>query len=293
MKRLTISLMLVAATAFAFNVNAADNLSQGKNYHLIFLDDVSAAKIPASKITKDYRINNTTNLLSIWSDTYTDLGSSDLNSEGENKPYINFQLANPWWSAFSFYSTAGNGKDCSTITRDLILHLAMKSTDTQTHCIRMEAPGCSVRSAIGATDFVDGSIITPVYTDFPRDGQWHVIEIPMSVFFDQGLYYSEPVLENFFVLLSGGFPGTTISLDAIFIYEKDLSAAVNNIKADLSLTQTKKTITVQSAMQGFKLYSTTGEKVKETNETIMGIEDLQKGVYIVRCGQLSKKIIIY
>lgn len=292
MKKLTIFVMLLAATTFSFKTNASDNFPQGKNYHLIYLDDISAAKIPVEKITKDYRVNNTTNLLAIWAGTYTDLGSTDLNSEGENQPYINFSVNSVGWSAFSFYSPAGNGKDCSTITSDLILHLAMKSTDTQTHCIRMEAPGISVRTAIGETDFVDGAIVTPVYTDFPRDGQWHVVEIPMSVFFDQGLYYSEPVTDTFFALLSGGVPGTAIALDAIYIYEKDLSNDVTSTKADLPIIQTKNTITVQGAKQGFKLYSVAGELIRETMETVMGIDDIKKGVYIVRCGQLSKKIII-
>ena len=114
----------------------------------------------------------------------------------------------------------------------------------------------------------------------------------MSVLFDQGLYYSEPVTDTFFALLSGGVPGTTIALDAIYIYEKDLSNDVTNTKSDLPIIQTKNTITIQSAKQGFKLYSVTGDQIKETKETIMGIEDLQEGVYIVRCGQLSKKIII-
>ena len=177
MKKLTIFLMLFAATTFTFKTNASDNFSQGKNYHLIYLDDISASKIPTEKITKDYRINNTTNLLAIWAGTYTDLGSTDLNSEGEMQPYINFSVNSVGWSAFSFYSPAGNGKDCSTITSNLTLHLAMKSNDNQTHCIRMEAPGISVRTAIGETDFVDGAIVTPVYTDFPRDGQWHGVNI--------------------------------------------------------------------------------------------------------------------
>ena len=57
--------------------------------------------------------------------------------------------------------------------------------------------------------------------DFTRDGEWQEIEIPMSTLKTNGLLYSVGMgTKNVLWLLAGGVAGTTIDLDAVFIYKK-------------------------------------------------------------------------
>jgi hypothetical protein len=290
MKKLTFSLMLLAASAFIFYVSAQDDFTKGSSYHLIFLDGTSSAKIPTANIAQDFRPDDVNNFLYVWSSTYNDLGSSGPNSEGEIESFINFAVASVGWSGFGFSGPIA--KDMTAVTSSYTLHVAMKSSNNASHILGMDGPGgLTARVCIGATAFVDGTTTYQPYTDFARDNKWHVIEIPMSVFFNLGLRYPEavPANANVFYVLSGGVSGISISMDAIFVYNKN-TTGINDVKSDLNVLVTGKTLSIIGATRPITLYSITGSKIRTTTETIMGIEDIQKGIYIVRCGQLSKKI---
>lgn len=291
MKKFTLSMILLAILALTGRTYAQDDFTKGSNYYLIYLDDETVAKIPAASIAKDYRPDDVNHFLYIWDNTYTALNAAGPNWNGEVGEYLNFQVNAVGWSGFGFASAAASAADLSGVTSDYTLHVAMKSTNAASHCIIMEGPGgLAARAAVGSTAFVDGNKTYQPYTNFTRDGQWHLVEIPMSYFFNLGLRYPEPFTGNIFALLSGGVQGTTIALDAIFIYKKN-ATAVNNVNADkLDVMVTGKTLSVVGADQPIELFNLTGGRVKSSNEAVMGIEDIQKGIYIVRCGALAQKV---
>jgi hypothetical protein len=290
MKKLTISIMLLAMSAIATSAFAQDDFTKGSNYYLIYLDDVSAAKIPTANIVKDFRVDDTNNFLYVWSSTYTALTASGPNWNGEVGTFLSFSVNSVGWSGFGFSGPVS--KDMTAVTSDYTLHIAMKGSNTASHIIGMDGPGgLTARVCIGASAFVDGTTTYQPYTNFTRDNKWHLIEIPMSAFFNLGLRYpgAVPANANVVYFLSGGVSGTTINMDAIFVYKKS-TTAVNSVKSDLDVIQTGKTISVVGATQPIELYSVTGSKVRVSNEAIIGIEDIQKGIYIVRSGSLNKKI---
>jgi len=290
MKKLTFSLMLLAMSAFATSAFAQDDFTKGSNYYLIYLDDVSAAKIPAANVVKDYRVDDTNNFLYVWSNTYTSLTASGPNWNGEVGTFLSFSVASVGWSGFGFSGPVA--KDLTAVTSDYTLHIAMKASSAASHIIGMDGPGgLGARICIGSTAFVDGATTYQPYTNFTRDNKWHLLEIPMSAFFNLGLRYPSavPATSNVVYFLSGGVSGTTINMDAIFVYKKG-TTAVNSVKSDLDVILTGKTISVPGATQPIELYSITGSKVRVSSEAIMGIEDVQKGIYIVRSGSLNKKI---
>jgi len=290
MKKLTFSLMLLAMTAFATSAFAQDDFTKGSNYYLIYLDDVSTAKIPVANVVKDYRVDDTNYFLYVWSSTYTSLTPAGPNWNGEVGTYLSFSVNSVGWSGLGFSGPVA--KDMTGVTSDYTLHIAMKASNTASHIIGMDGPGgLSARVCIGATAFVDGTTTYQPYTNFTRDNKWHLIEIPMTEFFNKGLRYPSavPANANVIYFLSGGVSGTTINMDAIFVYKKS-ATAVNSIKSDLDLIQTRNTLSVVDATQPIELYTVTGTRVRVSKEAIMDIQDIQKGIYIVRSGNLNKKI---
>ena len=165
----------------------------------------------------------------------------------------------------------------------------MKSTDNASHLLTIGGD-TDINVCIGSTPFEDkGTLYQPV-ADFARDGAWHLIEIPMSTFFDLGLAYTQPTSGNVVAFLSGGTTGTKLEVDAIFFYKK-FGVGVKSVDADkLNVFVSDKTLTVAGATAPIELYNIAGAKVKVSNEAIMGIEDLQSGIYIVRCGGLTEKV---
>ena len=93
----------------------------------------------------------------------------------------------------------------------------MKSKDNATHQILLFDGTNTTKITIGATAF-DGDA---PYKNFTRDGEWHEIEIPMSVLKNKGLRYTSSGFNsgNLFAMLSGPVTGTTLDIDEIFFYK--------------------------------------------------------------------------
>ena len=284
--------MLLTFMSIYWGLTAQDNFSLGSDYHIVYLDAVTKAKIPANAIKQDFSVDDVKNFLYIWDNTYTDLPTAGMNWNGVTGEFLSLQVNSVGWSGFGFASV-GTGKDMSAVDASYTLHLAMKSTGTTTHCIIMEGSNkTAARVAVGSSSFVDGANITPAYTNFTRDGSWHLVEIPMSEFFNKGLQYNSPVLDNVFALLSGGVQGTTIALDAIYIYRKGASAVPSVQGEAFDVFVSDKTISIPNAFTPIELYDLTGYLVRQSSEKILSIEDLYTGIYFVRCNNLTKKILI-
>lgn len=96
-----------------------------------------------------------------------------------------------------------------SITSDYTLHLAMKATCTGEYSLRCLSGDFGV--TIGDETSTYG---------FKRDGQWHEIEVPMSVFMASDKYNATK--ETGIVAFTQGDNGypTTLDFDAVFFYKK-------------------------------------------------------------------------
>lgn len=197
----------------------------GSDYYLLLLDPTTEEKVH-SKVTKDYRIDEANIVLNIWpgGDSYGPGNPSGPNAFGVVESWISLQVASLGWSGAGIATHADitSTVNLSGVTDDHVLHFAMKSKGDETHVISLGDGSNEPRIAIGKTPFNDNGNITPVYTDFKRDGEWHHIEIPISEFTKKGLKYRNEVFasaKNLFSFLSGGKTGTTIDIDGVFIYK--------------------------------------------------------------------------
>jgi hypothetical protein len=232
--------------------------------------------------------------LYIWDNTYKGVTAPGLNWNRSLEGYLNLEVGTVGWSGLGFCGGEGVAVDLTGVTRDYTFHIAMKSTSTNTHLLTLPGgAGLEGSVAVGQSNFIDAGKTFVPYTDFARDGKWHLIEIPMSVFFDKGTRYPEPIVkDNYFTLLSGNNPGTVIGMDAIFIYKKSTSG-IFDVKTDkLDIIVTKNIVSVIGATEPVDVYNLFGTKVFTSDESVFGLEELSKGVYIVKSGNATGKIVI-
>lgn len=209
----------------------ADHASlQGSEYYIFQLDETNAQKI-ASKIVADFRVNQEDCFLDIWNagETYTAGTTSGLNFYGEATDWVSLTVVAPaGWS--------GGGYRCSSAEKISALakimenpesyyfHIAMKSTDNNSHLLQINGTVGSGKICIGSTAFVDAGTTYQPKADFARDGSWGEIEICMKDLVDLGYATTEVTTapEGFypFSFLSGATPGTILQFDAAFIYKK-------------------------------------------------------------------------
>lgn len=282
-----LSLIMVHSS---FSQNA---LTNGDNYYLISMDDITAAKIN-SKVIADFRPNESTNFFYIWANTYIYKYVTTTNFFGENQPWISLEVGTQAWAGGGFFTS--NTRELNKLpqlladTTDYRLHFAMKSTDTSVHLIGLSGLN-NTEFAVGAQSFNDNGIYKSPLCDFPRDGQWHSIEIPVSKLINKGLSYSSDIVDtNVFYILSGGIVGTDMELDAVFYYKKNnINTGIEQINEN-KLEYIDKNIHVFNQSSPVELYNLMGQKLKSTNERTMNIADMQAGIYIVRSGKNKMKI---
>jgi hypothetical protein len=195
----------------------------GTEYYPIILDGVTAEKL-GTKIKADLRPDEITKFLYIWDGTFTPETPSGPNCFGEVEAWTSLVVGTVGWSGAGF-----NCKDAAALdklvpltanTDNYYLHIGIKSKSNATYVFGLEGQS-NARFAVGSTDFNDNGTIYEPIADFPRDGEWQKIEIPLSTLKTKGLLYSEGMVDkNVFLFLAGGVTGTTIDLDAVFIYKK-------------------------------------------------------------------------
>lgn len=304
MRKITLTLAMVAlATLGGSNLSAQINGSDAKfdfanatNYYLIYLDgETTATNIPAAKIKKDFRTDDVTNFLYIWDNTFASNTAVGPNSNDIAGEFLDFSVASAGWSGFGFAGIEP-GKDMSGVDNTYYLHFAMKAADASAHAshqvIINKDPNAG-KIVIGNKPFIDGGVNFDPIGDFPRDGEWYNFDIPIKSMAGCSFANETATKDNVFSMLSGGVAGTNICLDAIFFYQKSNETGIENVDAnDVEVLIGDNTITVNGSNAGINLYDISGKCVKSSDASVMNISDLNGGVYIVRSGDIVKKIAI-
>ncbi len=195
----------------------------GTEYYPIVLDGVTAGKL-GTKIIADFRPDEAKKNLWLWDGTFTAGTPAGPNCFGEVEPWTSLIVGSVGWSGAGFNCLDGTLLDkLVPVTANpdkYYLHIGIKSKSNTVYVFGLDGQS-GVKFAVGATAFNDnGTLIQPL-ADFDRDGEWQQIEIPMTTLKTNGLLYSVGATDkNVLWFLAGGIAGTTIDLDAVFIYKK-------------------------------------------------------------------------
>lgn len=214
---------------------------QGSNYYVLFLDDDSYAAIE-DKVVSDFRPQTTEDgqtvvNIDVWDGTYTGGTNSGLGFYGAATGWVSFVVGGSGWSggAWDLYNgevDVPGVENVTAIAEDLdsyYLHFAYKTNqEGKSHMAYMCWPSADyggTHFAFGDPDvpYVDGETsyqpVLPVSGEFVV-GEWNEYEIPLNT---MNLDFSQEPMKaaiNLFAFLSGGVAGTTLDLDAVFIYKK-------------------------------------------------------------------------
>ncbi len=195
----------------------------GTEYYPLILDGVTAVKL-GTKIKADLRPDELTKFLYVWDNTFAPGTTSGPNFYGEVEGWTSLTVGTVGWSGggFNINDNALTDKLVAITNNpdNYYLHIGMKSKGNAIYVFGMDGQS-NVKFAIGASAFNDnGTMIQPL-ADFDRDGEWQQIEIPMSTLKANGLLYSTGMgAKNILWFLAGGVAGTTMDMDAVFIYKK-------------------------------------------------------------------------
>jgi len=146
-----------------------------------------------------------------------------------------------------------------------------------------------------------------VYTDpsFPNltpdftVNTWQVIDIPVSQLRTMSTSAPwdnlAPITSGYYFAYEfGSTNNNNLQFDAIFYYKVNSGDAVDNVTADnkLVIIQTDKTVNVLNATLPIKVYNVSGANVKTVQQSVFGVDELSAGIYIIKSGNETAKIVI-
>lgn len=154
----------------------------------------------------DLRPDNATRHLYVWENTAEAYENNDLVAY-EGSQYSCLHITNPAWWGFGVISDAA--VDMSAIAQQpYYLRFAIATTSLMPLFVKLEG-----NNGTSAVCYLQGKY------QFRRDGEWHLIQIPMTDFLYQGLDWSTPIAgKNYFALVSEQSQADyLLSFDAITI----------------------------------------------------------------------------
>lgn len=97
---------------------------------------------------------------------------------------------------------------------------------------------------------------------------------------------------NILSWLAGSVAGQTLAFDAVYFYTTETTGIeAVDVVSDIDFVVTGNTVNVNGAY-GMVLYNLTGKAVKSTDGTVLGVNDLTPGVYVVKAGNKARKIVV-
>ncbi|GHT34383.1 hypothetical protein FACS189434_10470 [Bacteroidia bacterium] len=209
---------------------------QGSEYFVFFLDAISEAKIH-DRVIEYLGPDEVTKFLYVWDDTFGFNEPSGPNFYDEVEGWTSVYVKNPDWSGAGV-ALATEAAPYTTLKRitdnpdDYYFHMAIKGGATATNSAffslgaqkKTDGSGKNVEAtfAIG-NDFDDNGTIIRSIAAYPKDNEWHEVEVPFSkiIELNPNFFYAASVGDTgLFSFLAGGGVGKTLEFDAVFIYKK-------------------------------------------------------------------------
>jgi hypothetical protein len=202
----------------------AFKFAASEDYYVIYLGDSTKSKyandVPANNYIYIGPEADQGRNLWVWSNTYSAGSTDGSNSFGISKEYMAWKVNSVGWSGLGYSIAKNNPINMSCVGNNYSLHFAVKST-TAKQSFDFEFIDGNKHEAhivLGTDAYND----YPAIADFPRDGKWYNIDIPLIYLADQFEYDLSNATAyanvNYFVVLAGGTAGTDIEYDAIFFH---------------------------------------------------------------------------
>lgn len=195
----------------------------GSSYVVLALDEYSTATI-SSKIKASYQVDDTNVFFYVWENTYNAGSGSGLNFYGEAAGWTSLVVGNVGWSGGGWCvnnpATIPSFVDNAADMANWKFHIGYKGAANVAHVIILYWNQQEYKFAIGQGSIENSGVaynaIAPTSGAF-QPNVWNEYEVSLA---DAGIDYTKASSGNVAAILSGGTPGTTVDVDAVFFYKK-------------------------------------------------------------------------
>lgn len=283
-------------------------IDNGEIFDIFMLDNASVTRLQdAGKTVNLYNVDETTRHMYIWEGTMVAGNPSnpvgvDMQTDG----FSCFTVGSVGWSGLGLAIDQGSEIDLGHVSDDTHFHLAVRPEGNAPAAIAViigdgtnaeyNMKWAPAKISVGSSAFVDNGVSYPLVGDFDREGgDWLAIDLTfgdLKKLYPSFAYLPGGFYGNILSVLAGGVQGTTFSMDACYLYSP-ANGGVEGVAADeAEIVVSAKTVSVLGGEEGIDIYNVSGQLVKSTESTIVGVEDLTPGIYVVKAGNAVKKVVI-
>lgn len=307
MKKIT---LFAAVAALAMSANAQYVTSEagiepvlkatnGKGIFDVFQlspETVNAIKA-AGNTVNDYALNNETRNLYIWDATFIAGDPIQPGVDFQFDGYVSLTVSSIGWSGAGYNAAGAGALDLSHINDNTRVHLAYITASNGPGSVgfillNQDGKESPAKFAVG-TAFNDNGVVYPTIGPAVSD-EWQAVDVTLGDLkkICTGFDYeaSKAWAGNYLAFLAGGVTGQNLGLDAFYFYTTT-GAGINGVEAETELVVTNRTINA-AGVNRIALYDLTGKTVKAVNNSVMGIENIPAGLYIVKAGNTVRKVVI-
>lgn len=204
-----------------------------EKYYIVFLDETTRGTNLSKSQIVDLGPNGSTRNLYPWENTATANEVDDANSFGiTGNSYMSWKQAASWFGLGYNIAASKDPVNLSGINKDYFLHIAVKTKYEGPILFAIaDAAGKSGNIVLGKEKYHDHAPVA----DFPRDGKWHNIEVPVNMLSNEsGISFKRSVnfTGNILTLQMSAPEGTSVDYDAIFFHGPKNSPAYATEKGD-------------------------------------------------------------
>lgn len=306
MKKLSLLALcaLTAATAAAqYTVDPSNSVVIDKapsNVDYIVLSDGAIAQFEAKGAKVEY-VGPAAELgrnLWYWDQTFAAGDESTPRVDFEEGGYISVIVGNVGWSGAG-EAVDAPGLDLSHFNSETRFHLAyMTPTGNGPASIafilldKSDKGSTPAKFSVG-NPFNDNGVVYPAIGPAIND-DWQAIDISLGdlkkLWPDFNMANLSAWDGNLFCWLGGGVQGQSMAFDAVYFYNLGESG-VQGVAEDMPLVITGRTINASGAAS-IELYDLAGRKVRSAKGSVMGLEGLAMGVYAVKAGNRTAKVVV-
>jgi hypothetical protein len=321
MRKLFTFITVVALAMSMSNKTQAQvfDLDAASDFYLIWLDEGTEQYYEITdRIVKDYRPNGDyvqavgERFIDIWENTFTfDEVSGGKGAMNQIGGYLNFvTVPGTGWSGGGFQlvqlagTTLAYDIDFTGITDDYRFHMAARSTLAKASRISLwgggiEKDGISIADdgkraqfIVGVGDHVYADPALPNLTPDFTVNQWQSIDIPVSQLKEMG-WNNRSAFRGYYFGFELAAATNNLAIDAVFFYKPEGAGIITpQSNTKLNVLVTNQVVEVLNATAPVEVYNLAGIKVKTSKEPIFGVDELNKGAYIIKSGSAVAKVII-
>lgn len=277
--------------------------STGNLYDVVLLDNASIESLKTSgKTVQDLRTDDVNRFLYVWDNTFVAGDGSYPGVDMQMDGYVSFDVSTIGWSGAGF-NIANAAADLKHFTDNTHFHCGLRSTNGIKNVALVIGDGYAfdnkndkwtpAKISVGAEAFVDNGASYPLVGNFSADGEWVAVDITLGQLkklWPDFNYKAVGFGGNLLAVLGGGTAGKNICLDAAYFYTPG-EGSVEGIAANADIIVTARTINAAGAEE-IALYNLAGQLVKKVNSSVMGVENVAAGAYIVKAGNAVKKVVL-